>query len=30
MVDDYPRNRREFDSMFATEELCVAYLAKLR
>jgi len=30
MADDYPKDRREFDAMFATEAMCVAYLGKLR
>jgi len=30
MAADYPRNRREFDAMFATEELCVTYLGRIR
>ncbi len=30
MGEEYPRNRREFDEMFATEEACMAYLGKLR
>jgi transposase-like protein len=30
MVVEYPKNRRDFDAMFATEEACVKYLGALR
>jgi hypothetical protein len=30
MGEPFPRNRREFDAMFATEESCMDYLGRLR